>query len=109
VSSVPQPIGTMPGMRFQFSLATLLVCMTVLGAVAGACLMIDVRLVKHHLAMTPGGSEVEHFELIRSKPNAGQAALRMAWSEPLAIAATLAVLWAIRHLKSRRENGPPVG
>jgi hypothetical protein len=96
-------------MKLQFSLATLLVCVTVLGAVAGACLMIDVRLVKQHLAMTPGGSEVEYFELIRSKPNAWQAALRMAWSGPLALASTLVVLWLIRRLKSRRENRPPVG
>ena len=71
--------------------------------------MIDVRLVKHHLAMTPGGREVEYFDLIRSKPNAWQAALRMAWSEPLAIAATLATLWAICRLKSRRHIEPPVG
>ena len=56
--------GKLAGMKLQFSLATLLVCMTVLGAVAGACLMIDVRLVKHHLAMTPGGREVEYFDSI---------------------------------------------
>jgi hypothetical protein len=96
-------------MKLQFSLVTLLVCMTVLGTVAGACLMIDISLVKHHLAMTPGGSEVEYFELIRSKPNAGQAALRMAWSEPLAVAATLAVLSLVRSLKSRSHTQPPIG
>ena len=28
---------------------------------------------------------------------------------PPSIAVTLAVLWAIRRLKSRRENQPPVG
>jgi hypothetical protein len=28
---------------------------------------------------------------------------------PLSLAATLGVLWLIRRLKSRRENGPPVG
>ena len=33
----------------------------------------------------------------------------LAWTGALAIAATLGAPWAIRRLKSRRENGPPVG
>ena len=43
MSTVPQPIGTMPVMRFQFSLATLLVCTTVLAVVCAVSVALPVR------------------------------------------------------------------
>jgi hypothetical protein len=43
------------------------------------------------------------------QPFVSEITFRVAWGGPLAVAATLAILWAIRRLKSRRENGPPVG
>ena len=105
----------MPIMRFQFSLATLLVCTTVLAVVATACtrlLVADSQIVQTSRGLDLGflsiAPTVENRNFTRP-PVASEAALRMAWAGPLSIAVTLGVLWAIRRLKSRRENGPPVG
>jgi hypothetical protein len=77
-------------MKLQFSLATLLVCMTVLAADLAACKAIKVA-VTYTECREPTGLEV---------------AQRFAWSAPLPLAATYCL---IRRLKSRHHTGPPVG
>jgi len=102
-------------MRFQFSLATLLVCMTVLAVVATACTRLpvaDSQIVQTSRGLDWGflsiAPTVENRNFSRP-PVASEAALRMAWAGPLSIAATLAVLWSIHRLKSRRHTEPPGG
>jgi hypothetical protein len=88
-------------MKLQFSLATLLVCMTVLAVVAAVAAKMPVQA---------SGLEISWYDGTYDRPpNAAELASRLAWSWPLAIAATLGVLWTIRRLKSRRHNEQPVG
>ena len=99
-------------MKLQFSLATLLVCMTVLAVVCALAFRLKV-----HQPEKPMGVYIIHGpladELIEPAndhvPTPSEAAKRLAIWGPLSIAVTLGVLWLIRRLKSRRENGPPVG
>jgi hypothetical protein len=100
-------------MKMQFSLATLLILVAVTGAVARVCISIPVNET-----ITPGFARVFEGDLrqyhvqrgsIHRSPNLDDVARRMAWAESLTIAATFLLLWSIRRLKSRRENGPPVG
>jgi hypothetical protein len=58
---------------------------------------------------TPFAELRETIVLVARRPKPVEIGQRLAWAAPLSIAATLAALWAIRRLKSRRENGPPVG
>ena len=97
----------MPIMRFQFSLATLLVCMTVLAVVAAISTAMPVHQIVHSYA-TDEWSMGLTGEFDR-QPFVSEITFRLAWAGPLALAATLAALWSIRRLKSRRENGPPGG
>jgi len=99
-------------MRFQFSLATLLVCMTVLAVVCAASLALLVfEWLPSELAKTTkltNGDTLGVFYRLRRAPNNIDVAWRMAlWDTP-AIAATLAALWSIRRLKSRRHTGAPL-
>ena len=88
-------------MKLQFSLATLLVCVTVLAVVAAVAAKVPVQA---------SGLEISWYDGTYDRPpNAAELASRLAWSWPLALAATLGVLWAIRRLKSRRHTEPPVG
>jgi hypothetical protein len=82
-------------MRFQFSVLTMLVCTAALAVTIAACVSLQVRtgdvLITDIMGLTyepkrlPSGSEI---------------ALRMAWAAPLAIAATLTVLWTARKLRT---------
>jgi hypothetical protein len=56
-------------------------------------------------AIHPTASDKASFLLATQLDLAEQ----IACAGPLAISATLAAQWAIRRLKSRRHNGPPVG
>jgi hypothetical protein len=103
-------------MKLQFSLATLLVCVTisaVLCTILAAIPACDsIGLVPQSVALTQGSMNFEFFthqSFNWHKATAAEIALRLAWAAPLSLAATLAILWAIRRLKSRREKGPPVG
>jgi hypothetical protein len=108
----------MPIMRFQFSLATLLVCMTELGVVGAVAIRMRVVVVEVlHSTPTyiPPGRPVSitpvktTFTTRERPPTSTEVAVRFAtWGTP-AIVATLAVLWAIRHLKSRRHIETAVG
>jgi hypothetical protein len=105
-------------MKLQFSLATLLVCMTVLAIVLEVSIrepvyefesiQPDVRLVsgKHYpprFVPHPLATFWVH------DPGIGDVLFRVAWAGPIAIAVTLGALWAVRRLKSRRHFEPPVG
>lgn len=113
-------------MKLQFSLVTLLVCMTVLAVVAAFCKALPVKVPAHteNIAITSEisrqltqrgiraayGQTVPALYPAESHPvKVNEFAWRLAWAAPLSIAGTLAVLWLIRRLKSRRENGPSVG
>jgi hypothetical protein len=87
-------------MKLQFSLATLLVCLTVFSVVAGICAS---RPVDQFAVGT-----IMDQEPMRT-PNVREVFWRMAYWEPPILAATLGVLWTIRRLKSRRHNESPVG
>jgi hypothetical protein len=92
-------------MKLQFSLATLLVCMTVLAVVCAACALVPV----YFCIDSTRGFGKQYTTSISFPPTLLTFAQRLAWSVPLALAATFGVLWAIRRLKSRRHTEPPVG
>jgi hypothetical protein len=99
-------------MKLQFSLARLLVCVTVLavvGAFSVRCRVvaesIDMRLPASTYSLDVSKSSITFLR----PPASAEVALRFVyWGIP-AVACTLGGLWAIRRLKSRRHNEPPVG
>ncbi len=95
-------------MKLQFSLATLLVCMTALAVASYLSVRLEVLETMHFISSDTSVYE-GHWEPIYRKPMAREIAWRMAWAGPLAIAATLSLLWAIRRLKSRCHTEPPIG
>jgi hypothetical protein len=115
----------MRGMKLQFSLATLLVCMTALAVVCALSISIPVnenppsRLyrdgkgsireesVNRTIPVPTDWKEIE--QRLTRNPNGRDVAWRMAVWGPLAIAATLGVLWTVRRLKPRRHTEPTVG
>ena len=95
-------------MKLQFSLATLLIGLTVLAVVCAVSVEIPVRqIIFLDFAGAGGVGRAEHVHY--EPPTASEFALRLAWAGPLSIAATLTVLQAIRRLKSRRHTEPPAG
>jgi hypothetical protein len=101
-------------MRFQFSLATLLICTTVLAVVctvAASMPVYEKTLGTFISVMDQDGRRArEELSLLESHPPTGRnIAWRLAWSAPLAIAATLGTLRLLRRQKSRRHTEPPVG
>jgi hypothetical protein len=103
-------------MKLQFSLATLLVCMTVLAVACAVAVSVPVY-EKSFVRISGsypnfGGGSATAFETVdtdRHPPTAKPVVRRLSWSAPLALTVTLGVLWIIRRLKSRRHTGPPVG
>ena len=97
-------------MRFQFSLATLLVCMTVLAVVSAICAMVQIPKTTITKVEKTAFAEWQETSVVDSRrPNPVEIGQRLAWADPPAIAATLGVLWTVRRLKSRRHSEPPVG
>jgi hypothetical protein len=102
-------------MRFQFSLATLLVCMTVLAVVCAVSVTLPVQQKVRDWVDPPRYSAVgkmsqERHTVYRWRsPSIENITWRVIVWGPLAFAATLAMLWTIRCLKSRRHIEPPVG
>jgi hypothetical protein len=107
-------------MKLQFSLATLLVCMTVPAVVC--CVSINLPVYTQRTTMTSivfyKDGKPDYGNQINSTPETVTESLpptepeivrRIAWAAPLSIAVTLATLWLMCRLKSRREIGPPVG
>ena len=102
-------------MKLEFSLATLLVCMTVLAVVAAIAALMPVRESRvsgMRVILPQNGATGVMFndEGVFNRPPTGEDIVaRNTIFAPPAIAAPLGVLWAIRRLKSRRENVPAVG
>jgi ABC-type Fe3+ transport system permease subunit len=94
-------------MKLQFSLATLLVCMTVLVIVAAVAVAVRVQEPALLQFFRNDGFEWQPF--VECSPTNLEIALRMlGWGTP-GLVVTVGLLWLVRRLKSRRENGPPVG
>lgn len=99
-------------MKLQFSLATLLVCVTVQAMVAAACTRLpvaDSQRVQTSRGLDWGFLSIALTWEIRDftrPPIASEAAVRMAWAGPLAVAITLSALWLIR--RRRQPNRAPV-
>jgi len=85
-------VGYNAAMKLQFSLATLLVCMTAVAIEAGLSF----------------GLRVHQYAFDRP-PNSSEVIWRLALLWPLAIVTPLGALWLLRRLKSRRHTEPPVG
>ena len=101
-------------MKLQFSLATLLACMTVLAVVCAAAVGIPIResgVSRMRAGLSPNGVAIFTFKdtgAFDRSPNGEEIACRnLIWGPP-AIAGAFGVLWLIRRLKSRRESRPPV-
>ena len=65
--------ATMPIMRFQFSLATLLVCMTVLAVVCAAAVAFPVqeKIMRTTQVISPSGIRVASTKVSESRPPTG--------------------------------------
>jgi hypothetical protein len=98
-------------MKLQFSLATLLVCVTVFSVVAVICATRSVPEYDDPIVSLPGGGIMFlHREPVRWRQPSGWVIWnRLITWEPPIILAMLGIFWSVRRLKSRRENGPPVG
>ena len=102
-------------MKLQFSLATLLVCVTVLAVVCAIAAFVPVhesRVYGMRASLSPNGIATITFidaEFLNRSPTELEIVCRnLIWGPP-SIAGILAVLWSIRRLKSRRHTEPPGG
>jgi hypothetical protein len=97
-------------MKLQFSLATLLVCMTVLALV---CCIAAVIPVHESVVTSPSGPPFESafgpIVNLRRRPELSEVIQRATMFSLPAVGIAMVALWSIRRLKSRRENGPPGG
>jgi hypothetical protein len=106
VWSESPPVGYNAEMKLQFSLATLLVCMTVLAVVLSYSISKPViEPLDYSNALGPFWSDHD----IARNPTLREVSFRFLCFGPPALIGTLAALWAIRRLKSRRHTEPPVG
>src|SRR5262249_30243724 len=105
--------GRIGGMKLQFSLATLLVCITVQAVVAAICAQIrvtDTSEIIRQLRLAPSGTRFTQFdvpiELVRRPPTIGEIALRLGFWGPVSAVATLSVVWIVRRLRRRTCPSP---
>ena len=110
-------------MKLQFSLATLLICMTVLAVVCAFAVALPVYQSFYFadgddpsVIEFPDGSGLQFDQPVgtvekvyQRHATASEITWRIAIFGASIIAATLAALWLIRALKSHRHNEPPVG
>ena len=95
-------------MRFQFSLATLLVCMTVLAVVSAISAKMPVWLSVHRVTYENGlNTTYADMVLVPKSPKLNDILWRSAFFGMPAIVASLGVLWTIRRLKFRRSTERP--
>jgi hypothetical protein len=98
-------------LKLQFSLATLLVCTTVLAVVCAVAVKMPVYVERQSTSFIrkttlPNGITTATFKdsfSLNRPPDGIDIAWRLAIWGPLAIAGTLAGLWIVRRLKSRHE------
>ena len=102
-------------MKLQFSLATLLIIVTVLAVVTAACVGVPVYDKEWIKALgVPELPEIEETVTYAQTPSrpieigigprhpkSSEMALRMAKWWPISIAGTLAALWAVRRFRTR--------
>jgi len=93
-------VGYNAVVKLQFSLATLLVCITVLAVVCAACVQVSVqdwefRRISDHRAVLYPSAEVDQDgkKAFDRPPQVDEIARRLALWGPASIAATLGVLW----------------
>src|SRR5436190_13263364 len=99
----------MSAMKLQFSLAMLLAFATVLAIVFAACAAIKLQPASiTGVAVASDAGVVGTFQFDHHQATLPELLERLLWSIPLALASTCCLIVAIRRLKSRRENGPPV-
>ena len=101
-------------MKFQFSLATLLAVTSALAIDCAVCALIRVPEITvtetiPGIKNMPASDEIMTSTTGEHAPNLAELSGRVEWSAPLALAATLGVMWAIRRTKSRRHTEPLVG
>ena len=96
-------------MKLQFSLATLLIGLTVLAVVIAISAKIPVWLSVHRVTYENGlYTSYADMVLVPKSPKLNDILWRSAFFGMPAIVASLGVLWAVRRLKSRRHAEPPV-
>ena len=95
-------------MKLQFSLATLLVCMTVLAVVCALCIVIPVHELSPATGWDVAGGKMTNATMsideTSFRPTASEVQWRLAIWGPLAIVATLAGFWIVHRLKSQPRN-----
>jgi hypothetical protein len=94
-------------MKLQFSLATIFVCVAVMAVVLTYCVS---KPVVEPAPYSDSPFDKGIFNLYDSarNPTLGEVLLRFCCYAPPSLAATLAIFWGIRRLKSRRHTEPPV-
>ena len=106
-----RPLAIMRGMKLQFSLATLLICMTVLAVVCAVSLTLPVYETTRVGLVPPwfspdGISQPKLTESIydEHQPTGSDVIRRLAIWWPPALATALGVLWIVRRLKSHQHS-----
>ena len=94
-------------MKLQFTLASTLITIAVLAIVLSYC--INIPIIKPTTYMDSRYGSVHELHNIARNPTSKEIWWRFVRSGPPAFATTLAVLWAIRRLKSRRHTELPIG
>src|SRR5262245_50845281 len=85
-------------MKLQFSLATLMVCVTVLAAVSAAAVSVKVHEPKAERVFELLGASLWNVVEVPRAPNSSEILWReIAWGLP-SVGTTLALLWIIRRL-----------
>jgi hypothetical protein len=95
-----RPIGYNRRMNLQFSLATLMVCVTLLAAVCAFSVAIPVKETQVLYHPSPDGGIVSGPVWTSRSPNGSEIACRMVLFAP----ATLVALWLVRTLRSGRMS-----
>jgi hypothetical protein len=98
----------MLGMRFQFSILTMLVCTAALAGVTAACVSIPMPdefgvILNQDMTVGPGGELIFSggYASVGEPPTGEQIIWRMAWAGPLAVLVSLCLLRASRWIVKR--------
>jgi hypothetical protein len=104
-------------MKLQFSLATLLVCVTMFAAVCAFAIhypVVDIAIDDGPFGdPLPAGAKIisvaKNHTTFERPPNVREIALRFVKWGTAAVVVMLGTPWLIRRQKSRRHTEPPVG
>src|SRR4051794_35694139 len=101
----------MRGMRFQFSILTMLVCTAALACVIAVCVREPVwEVVDLQDGQPISGPYINPYQVIYTlyPPAVKDIARRLAWAGPLAVFASLWLLWASRRIVKREKRSGPI-